>query len=65
MKKAIKQSTLSYILNFSSILLLIVKDRFELTQNANRFMNGLLLALNPCRSYQNLSNMHFILPNEF
>jgi len=70
MKKAIKQSTLSYILNFSSILLLLgivisflfifkmdaniskaTEDRFELTQNANRFMNGSAYLTDEVRAY--------------
>ncbi|MDU6266339.1 MAG: HAMP domain-containing methyl-accepting chemotaxis protein [Anaerocolumna aminovalerica] len=79
MKKAIKQSTLTYVLNLSSVLLLIGiviaflfifkmnseisqanNDRFELTKNANRFMNGSAYLTNEVRAYAATGNQkHF------
>lgn len=75
MKKAIKQSTLIYLLNISSILLLIGivitflfifqmnartsianENRFELTQNASRFMNGSAYLTNEVRAYAATGN---------
>lgn len=70
MKKAMKQSTLIYILNGVSIFSLLVtllsifyygginskiqqaaRNRYELTYNANRFMNGSAYLTNEVRAY--------------
>lgn len=70
MKKAMNQSTLTYILNGVSILALLFlvmslfsygsinrklnranEERFELTYNANRFMNGSAYLTNEVRAY--------------
>lgn len=70
MKKAMKQSTLIYLLNGVSIFFLLItllsvffygiinskiqqatSDRFELTYNANRFMNGSAYLTNEVRAY--------------
>lgn len=78
MKKAIKQSTLTYALNLSSVLLLIGivvaflfvfkmnsnisqanDERFELTKNANRFMNGSAYLTNEVRAYASTGNQKY------
>lgn len=70
MKKAMKQSTLIYLLNGVSIFFLLItllsvffygiinskiqqatSERFELTYNANRFMNGSAYLTNEVRAY--------------
>ncbi|MCD7999188.1 MAG: methyl-accepting chemotaxis protein [Clostridiales bacterium] len=70
MKKAMKQSTLIYILNGSSIFFLLItlfsvfyygnlngkiqqayNNRYELTYNANRFMNGSAYLTNEVQAY--------------
>lgn len=70
MKKAMKQSTLIYILNGVSIFSLLItllsvlyygsinskiqqaaRNRYELTYNANRFMNGSAYLTNEVRAY--------------
>lgn len=70
MKKAIKQSTLMYLLNACAIFLLLCiavifiltalnatniatanEDRMQLTNNANRFMNGSSYLTNEVRAY--------------
>lgn len=70
MKKALKQSTLIFLLNVSTVLFLIIigvlaltnsiisgkvhdaaEERFSLTYNANRFMNGSSYLTNEVRAY--------------
>ena len=70
MKKAINQSTLTFILNAISILTLLFiavslisysrvsrqlntanEERFQLTYNANRFMNGSSYLTNEVRAF--------------
>ncbi len=75
MKKAMKQSTLTYILSGSAVLMLLGvvisfffvfqmnariskanEDKFTLTQNANRFMNGSAYLTNEVRAYAATGN---------
>ena len=75
MKKAVKQSTLTFILNGVSIIAMFLmavaiilfsrvttqidqanEDRFDLTSNANKFMNGSTYLTDEVRAYAATAN---------